>query len=427
MTSCDVLVVGAGPAGMAAAAAAAENGCRVLMADENAAPGGQIWRGEASCRVEPRSHARPYARLMRKLSAAGVQVLAGTHVVDQPAPGVLRVETETGCSDIRYQQLILATGAREHFLPFPGWTLPGVLGAGGLQALVKAGLPIAGKRVVLAGTGPLLLAVAANLARHSAQIAGVFEQAQIAPLLSFAARLRRHPAKLIEGVRYRAAILGVPYRTDAWAQRAEGEPWLSRVTVRVGRSTREIACDYLGCGFHLAPNIELPRLLGCAIERGFVRVDAAQTSSLPHVYCAGELTGIGGLEKALVEGEIAGLAAAGRPAAHLYKRRDRHVLFAQQLDTAFALRAELRDLATPETIVCRCEDVRRSTLENIRGWREAKLHTRCGMGPCQGRICGPATSFLFGWSNESVRPPLTPARMETLAGPLEHATAKTQP
>jgi NADPH-dependent 2,4-dienoyl-CoA reductase/sulfur reductase-like enzyme len=412
MSAREVLVIGAGPAGMAAAAAAAEAGCHVHVIDDNASAGGQIWRGYASIR---KGGAPRFASLMRQLTAARVEVLAGTRVVAHPARHVLRVESDAGSRDLNFDKLILATGARERFLPFPGWTLPGVLGAGGLQALVKAGLPIAGKRVVLAGSGPLLLAVAANLAGQGAQIMGVFEQAPMARLAAFAAGLVSHPGKIVEGIRYRTATRQAAYRTSAWVTRASGPEYLKSVTVSIGGKPREIACDYLGCGFHLVPNLELPRLLGCDVEGGFVRIDAAQESSVPGVYCVGELTGVGGLEKALLEGEIAGLAVAGRSAKHLYLQRDRQLQFAQRLEVAFALRDELRGLASEDTIVCRCEDVRRGALEKMRDGRESRLHTRCGMGPCQGRVCGSATSFLFGWDAESIRPPITPARIDTIA------------
>jgi NADPH-dependent 2,4-dienoyl-CoA reductase/sulfur reductase-like enzyme len=289
------------------------------------------------------------------------------------------------------------------------------MGAGGLQAMVKAGLPIANKRVVLAGSGPLLLAVAANLARHGATVIGIFEQAPLSRLLRFAAGLCAHPAKLLEGARYRLQTLSAAYRTSSWVTHAHGEDRLQSVTVRSGNATRQIPCDFLGCGFHLVPNLELPRLLGCAIHGGYVRVDALQQSSIERVYCAGELTGIGGLDKALVEGEIAGLAAAGRSTAHLARSRDRTLRFARNLDAAFAPRAELRSLPEAHTIVCRCEDVRYSALESLRNAREARLHTRCGMGPCQGRICASATAFLFGWEDASIRPPILAAAMRTLA------------
>ena len=104
---------------------------------------------------------------------------------------------------------------------------------------------------------------------------------------------------------------------------------------------------------------------------------------------------------------------------HLFRRRDRQLRFARQLDRAFALRTELKYLAAPDTFVCRCEDVRRRDLDSMQSWREAKLHTRCGMGPCQGRICGPATEFLFGWNSEHARPPVFPARVSTIGCPVE--------
>jgi hypothetical protein len=151
----------------------------------------------------------------------------------------------------------------------------------------------------------------------------------------------------------------------------------------------------------------------------YARVDASQQSSVKNVYCVGELTGIGGLDKALCEGEIAGLSCAEKSAAHLFSRRDRLARFARQLDEAFALRPELTTLASADTLICRCEDVPRGALEPCRNWREAKLYTRCGMGPCQGRVCGPATEALFGWKHDSVRPPLVPSRVDTIAaGPI---------
>ena len=196
---------------------------------------------------------------------------------------------------------------------------------------------------------------------------------------------------------------------------ARGDRSLQSVTVSVNGALRAIECDYFGCGFHLVPNRELPRLLQCQIRSGYVEVNDTKETSVRGVFCAGEPTGIGGLEKALCEGEIAGLVCAGQSGAHPFKRRDRQLRFARQLDRAFALRPELKELVAPDTFVCRCEDVRRRALDSMLSWREAKLHTRCGMGPCQGRICGPATEFLFGWNSEHARPPVYPARVSTIA------------
>lgn len=415
MDSLDLVIVGAGPSGMAAAVTASESGRRVTVVDDNPAAGGQIWRGFGQHGAGSYPGAKALADLSRRFRNANVELRCGTRVIGRPAVNVLRVENDSGVLDLTYKDLILATGARERFLPFPGWTLPGVMGAGGLQALVKSGLEIGGKRVVVAGSGPLLPAVAAGLAKHGARIEGIFEQSSLARLTRFSLALAAHPGKIVEGARYRSATLGAPYRTSSWIVRADGDDRLRSVAVNLSGVLREIACDYLACGFHLVPNLELPRLLGCAIDGGYVRVDALQQSSVEQVSCVGELTGIGGLEKALCEGEIAGLACAERPVAHLFGRRARLARLARHLDAAFAPRSELARLATADTLICRCEDVPRGTLEPCRSWREAKLHTRCGMGPCQGRVCGPATEMLFGWKHESVRPPLAPARVESIA------------
>jgi hypothetical protein len=144
-------------------------------------------------------------------------------------------------------------------------------------------------------------------------------------------------------------------------------------------------------------------------------------SSVPHVACVGELTGIGGVDKALLEGQIAGWSAAGRDAESLALEPRLQVLrrFALRLDRTFALRPELRALAAPETIVCRCEDISHDMLKKSGSWREAKLHTRCGMGACQGRVCGPAAEFLFGWECAGMRPPIFPARVSALAADID--------
>ncbi len=175
-------------------------------------------------------------------------------------------------------------------------------------------------------------------------------------------------------------------------------------------------CDMLACGFGLVPNVELPLALGCQLNNDFVRVNEWQASTVADVYCAGELTGIAGADAALIEGQIAGLAAGGREDAArlLTARRVSGRRFRAALTTAFALREEVARLAAPETVVCRCEDVKFDRLKTFGGWRDAKLQTRCGMGPCQGRVCGAATRVLFGWGMESVRPPVLPARVESL-------------
>jgi NADPH-dependent 2,4-dienoyl-CoA reductase/sulfur reductase-like enzyme len=408
----DILVVGAGPAGLAAAARAAQSGARVGVIDDNPTTGGQIWRGG----VRGAPNAQAHLWFGRVGAAPRVTVLSQARVVAPLGDGALLAETPDAAILARFKQLVLATGARERFLPFPGWTLPGVLGAGGLQALVKGGLPIAGKRVVVAGSGPLLLAVAGYLQGKGAQVLLIAEQARWARLALFALNLARSPGKIGQSVRLAWQLRGAPFQASCWIVQAHGGERIEAVTLSQNGRIWTERCDVLACGFGLVPNVELPASLGCAIADGAVQVDDWQRTSRERVYAAGEVTGIGGLELALIEGQIAGLAAAGLmdAARRLFARRAREQGFAAALERAFALRRELKSLAGPDTIVCRCEDVRYDDLERHTSWRAAKLYARCGMGPCQGRICGAATAFLFGWTQDSVRPPVTAARLESL-------------
>ena len=411
---------------MAAAACAAECGVPVGLVDDNPSLGGQIWRSQSSSRSEnDQQHSdqqNPDAsKWLQRMSASGATALCGLRVVHQPEAGVLLAESLSDLCELKYEKLVLATGARERFLPFPGWTLPNVMGAGGLQAMVKGGLPIRGKRVIVAGAGPLLLAVAAYLRKHGAEIQLICEQASWGSLAAFGLALFQWPEKIFQAIQLKRDLAGTPFAANTWVVAANGQRTLDSVDIlRAGR-VETIPCDYLACGFHLVPNVELPLLMGCAVDNGCVRVDDFQSTTVTSVFCAGEPTSVGGVELAIIEGQIAGLAAAGRAteARALFAKRRRARHFAHILDNAFRLRPELKSLPLPETLVCRCEDVPYSRLRQHTSWRSAKLHTRCGMGPCQGRVCGPATEFLFKWNPDSVRPPVFPARVATLAAVSE--------
>jgi NADPH-dependent 2,4-dienoyl-CoA reductase/sulfur reductase-like enzyme len=410
----DIIVIGAGPAGLAAAQAAASHGAQVAIIDDNPLAGGQIWRGGPDRQHDPRAQ-----QLWRELQASDrVQWLRQTRVLYSPEAGRLLVQTPTASDTLHYGQLILATGARERLLPFPGWTLPGVTGAGGLQALAKGGYPLQDKRVVIAGSGPLLLAVAATLRDKGAHIVAIVEQASTPALATFALGLAATPSKLAQALQLRRQLNGVPYLRDSYVLSAHGDAALQSVQVqRGGRTGAEtLECDYLACGYGLLPNLELAQALGCATTDGAVEVDEWQHSSVPGIYCAGEGTGIGGVDLALAEGRIAGLAASGHveQAQEAFSRRAHWKKFAARLARAFALRPELATLADDDTIVCRCEDVRHGELRTHTAWRGAKLQTRCGMGPCQGRICGGATEILYGWRPDAVRLPISPARVSSI-------------
>jgi D-hydroxyproline dehydrogenase subunit alpha len=408
----DVLVIGGGPAGIAAAVTASKSGSRVAVLDDNPSAGGQIWRGER--REASNSEAGEWLRRLRQPS---IQVISGARVF-HIENGALAAETDRGVLGVSYRDLILATGARELLLPFPGWTLSGVFGAGGLQALMKAGLAVEEKRIVVAGTGPLLLAAAAYAREHGAKVLAVCEQTSFAKLARFGMATARTPAKLPDALRFGWELRGVPYWTNCWPVATLGRERMEGVRVSRNGKIRELECDYLACGFHLVPNLELPLLAGCAIQAGFVTVDKFQRTSVPRVYCAGETTGIGGLEKSLVEGQIAGYAATANEAAARgrFAERARCARLAAEMKTAFKLRAELKSLAESGTFLCRCEDVPFGRVGQFDSWRAAKLQTRCGMGACQGRVCGSAAEFLFGWTVDSVRPPVFAVQCASLAG-----------
>ncbi len=416
---CEVAVVGAGPAGVAAACRSAEAGARTVVFDENPAPGGQIHRHLPG--KPPPEGARVW---LERLASTGTVVRTGVSVVDAtPGVGGFRLFAEDGEGNVvtvRARSVVLATGARELFLPFPGWTLPGVMGAGGAQAMAKMGADFRGRVAVVAGSGPLLLPVAAYLEGAGAEVALVAEQAGLGALGRFAAGLALQPRKLLEAARYRGGFFPAPYRSGTWVAEAHGRERVEAVTVTDGANRYTLDCDLAAVGYGLVPNTELARLLGCELRKGAVAVDASQQTSVRGLFAAGEPCGVAGLETAIAEGEIAGLSAADRfdaasaAARRLAGTRARGRRLGVAMERTFRPRAELAAAVRADTIVCRCEDVRLASIAAADSAREAKLATRAGMGPCQGRVCGPALEFLFGWDSDTVRPPVKPARLGSL-------------
>jgi NADPH-dependent 2,4-dienoyl-CoA reductase/sulfur reductase-like enzyme len=414
---CDLLIIGAGPAGMAAALAAAPSGMRIVVVDDNPVPGGQIWRDGPGVQLPPlaRQHRMALAR------HTNIEILSGTRVVglgDRASAGdaaALILENATRGWTQHASRLILCTGARELLLPFPGWTLPGVTGAGGLQALIKAGLDVRSQRIVVAGTGPLLLAAASTARKAGAQVLRVAEMTSWGALATFAAQLIRWPAKALQA----PTLLHPGLRTNAHVLEALGSTQVEAVRLQRGNTVEQLECERIACGFGLVPNTHLGQMLGCILgERSGLQVDALLQTTVPGIYAAGECTGFGGSERALLQGAMAGHAAAGdsEAAQALQNQLARWNAFADALHRHFPLRTEtLAALPRPDTFVCRCEDVAHGALQQRSSWIDAKLHTRCGMGACQGRICGSAAQVLYGWTPQPARHLLSPARIATLA------------
>lgn len=414
----EVLIIGAGPAGLSAALAAAKDGAKVVLLDDNPLPGGQIWRDGVQAKIPAQ------ARHLRDAVEAhdNIQRYAATRVVARSGSNALLVEDPERGRIIAYSKLILCTGARELLLPFPGWTLPGVTGAGGLQALIKGGLPVADERIVIAGSGPLLLASADTAKHNGAQVLRIAEQASLGAVATFAMQLPRWPHKLLQSF----SLFDRGYRSDTRIVAALGQDRLEGVRLQRGGKVEELQCERLACGFGLIPNVQLGQALGCTLSNSAIKVDAWQATDVAGIYAAGECTGFGGSELALVEGSIAGHVAAGNreAAQRLWAVRKRWQRFADALNRQFALDPSLKRLPEPDTLLCRCEDVPYAAVAIHANWREAKLATRCGMGACQGRICAGATQYLFDWQPAAPRPPFVPARIDTLVQ-LESASQST--
>ncbi|QOC21968.1 FAD-dependent oxidoreductase [Wenzhouxiangella sp. AB-CW3] len=423
----DVLVVGAGPAGLAAARAASRHGKRVGLMDARADAGGQVWRTDVKQGMPP-----PARRMMAALTRHGVTWLGQSEIL-MGQPDELLAETAKGTVRVPCRRLVLATGARELLLPFPGWTLPGVMGAGGAQALAKQGWPVRDRSVVVSGSGPLLLATAATLRRHGARVLAIHEQTAPRNLWRFAAHLPRWPQRLLQAMALRTRLAGVSYRAGSVVTCAHGDQRLQAVTVEDHHGRRQrIDCDLLATGYGLVPNVELAAMLGCQLTREAgqpcVLVDDGQHTSIGHVLAAGEVCGIGGRDCALIEGAIAGHMAAGHaaPAQALARQRRRARAFAGLLHDCFRLDERVAALAGDHTLVCRCEDVPLHALRDCTDARDARLAARCGMGACQGRICGAALRVLRpfpGYARPLARPrpPLVPATIDSLTSLSTHS------
>jgi thioredoxin reductase len=461
----DLAVIGAGPAGLAGAVTAAELGLRVALLDASAETGGQFYRhpspGLGATRPEALHHDwRTYARLSRRLSDSAVERLAGHHVwtvAREPELFVVHAVTDDDRPvSVRARTVLLATGAYERQLPFPGWTLPGVVGAGGAQAMLKAGLVLPGRRIVVAGSGPLLLAVAASLAAAGARVPALVEAGNYLAYARRPAVLASSPGKLAESVTYGAALLRhrVPVRIRSAVTEVHGAERVEGVTVsRLDRdwrpvrgSGRRIDCDALAVGHGLVPQIDLATSLGCTTRRvpdgtDALVLDALQETSVPGLWSAGETGGVGGVQLAVLEGEIAGAAAAARVTGRsvsearlrrLRRSRARMRAFAELMAAVHAPRAGWTGWLDDATDVCRCEEVtagrvREAVAEHGAGdARTVKLLTRAGMGWCQGRVCGTAVACLATGSglppSPERRPLPVPVPLATLAALPERPT-----
>jgi NADPH-dependent 2,4-dienoyl-CoA reductase/sulfur reductase-like enzyme len=468
----DLAVVGAGPAGLEAALIAAEAAATVTLIDGYPRPGGQYFKQLPTSFTGNAAglHQSEGAALLQRLDAANIQLLTDTVVwgafpaPDHPGGWLLTLYGPAAPPRLQARALILATGTYDRPVPLPGWTLPGVMTAGAAQTLLKHQRILAGRRILLSGSGPPQLAVAAQLVDAGAEVVAVLEVASV----SIGQGIQSLPAlwgqwtRLREGWTYWRTLrrAGVSLRTGWSVIEIRGKDAVEEAVIArldgnwrpVPGSEQTVRVDTLLLGYGFTPATQLSRLLGCDHDfrpawGGWVprRDDNLQTTC-PGVYAVGDGAGVGGAALARIEGRIAGLAAArqvGRlngPAAEAALARLQPALacerrFAAMLSGLFRPAPGLYQLASDETIICRCEEVRLAEIRaavqsGARTVNEVKGLTRCGMGNCQGRICGElvaraiaAEAGLPGSDSErieaagvfTVRPPVHPLPLAVLA------------
>ena len=470
----EAAVVGAGPAGLEAALAAAEAGLRVTLVDSAAQIGGQFFKRPPHVSLAAKPEAR--SLFARFKTASTLQLLTQTLVwgaFPEEDGWLLALHGPNAPYRLHAQWLILAPGAYDRPIAFPGWTLPGVMTAGAVQTLLKSQGVLPGQRFLLAGSGPLQWLVAAQLAKAGAEVAAVLEAVPPSRLL----KLQQAPAlwgqwqRLKEGWSAWRTLrqAHIPLRFGWAMTRARGQQQVEAVDIApldetwrpLSDDTETIAADTLVLGYGFLPSNHLTRLLGC--EHDFVarrggwipRRDHWMRTSLPGVFAVGDGAGVGGAALARIEGRMAGLRAAhdaGRLSASalaeathpLRARLRREQRFAALLGELFTPGPGLYALADDETLICRCEEVRLHDIRHAQAagassLNEIKGMTRLGMGNCQGRICNQllTRALVAGVPTQeqeqrlhelgmlSVRPPIFPMSLSDLAAADEDAVANT--
>jgi thioredoxin reductase len=460
--ACDLLIIGAGPAGLAAAEAA--TGLSVIIIDERRKPGGQYFKqpgkGFAITPAALDAQFREGAALIADVAASPAQLMAGRIAWSARRDGqhiVVETSGPEGPARISAARLIIATGATEKPWPMPGWTLPGVMTTGAAQTLLRSGAVSPGKRVLVAGNGPLNIQLANELLNAGVTVAAVVEQAPRPGLAraTSALAMARHGAGLaVQGVRQLARLrhAGVPLLFGHVVCRAEGEGQVERAFVAATRPDgtlgpeRGFDIDALCIGAGFQPQAELARALGCRLAwtdgaMAVVREDDGRTS-LGNVFVAGDGGGLGGARAALAQGTLAGLAVVADVKGGLstvqlaQSQAQRRALatargFQAGLWQLFAPAYPTPTVHTPETLLCRCEGVRFGDVDALlaAGMHDPgsiKRATRLGMGRCQGRYCGPLLAARLAGERAAVegdlfapRPPFKPLSIAELAAGAE--------
>lgn len=449
----ELLVVGAGPGGLSAAIAARRAGAEVVVLDERSQPGGQYFKQpdvEGDTIARPDAQHREGAALIETARSLGVAIRSGMTVWGAFAPLEFAATEAGGAVRYRPKAAIVATGAYERGWPVPGWTLPGVMTTGAAQTLWRTARRAPGKRVLIAGNGPLNLQLAAELIEAGSEVVAVVEAARrpgLGEIGTALAMFAASPALVLGGMNYHLKRMTAGSRMiyGEVVRRVEKSGDGLVVTAGApdgGGAQRTFEIDALCLGHGFEPANELLRGLGChhdfdpARRQLVTRRDASGRTTVDGLYALGDCTGLGGARAALAEGTIVGAEAArrlGRPATDVSTARadlDRHRRFQASLWRLYAFDGYHASLADRETVICRCEEVsfgqvEDALAEDLTMIGAVKRQTRIGMGRCQGRYCGPVLDTLMGarlgyvrdeFSGFAPRVPIRPVRIEDLAG-----------
>jgi len=418
----NVVVVGGGPAGLSAALAAAAAGAPVLLIDSNSRLGGQYWRNSSDNfddQYEQHFDLETGLLLINAVKARKeIEVWSEAQIwsaTNNEGKFTLRIIYQGKEKIVNTANIILCTGAYDRTLPFPGWDIPGVMTPGGVQSLLKGHDVLAGKRVVVAGTGPFLLPVAAGVIKAGGEVVSLLEANKSRRWLTSFNVILENLGKLKEAFYYIKTIsegkVRAKFGYGVITAHAGSNGELESVDIaKIDRNfnvkkLKNIKCDVAAIGWGFTADTSLAGSLGCKQvvakdESVIVWVDNDQQTSISGIFAAGEITGIGGSELSIAEGVIAGIAAAKFVGCKVEvlkahrKRRAKRQRFANALIKAYPVKSGWQSWLNDQTTVCRCEEVSLGDLKysveelGATDSRTAKLFTRCGMGLCQGRICG---------------------------------------
>ncbi|MGK0149629.1 FAD-dependent oxidoreductase [Pseudomonas putida] len=445
---CDVLVIGAGPAGMEAAIAASCAGAKVIVAERAPWEGGQIFRHNGIKRNAASARPQAGAQVKRRFHASGLDIRFNATVVAASKDRVISLAGASGLQRVQAKAVIVACGASERVIPFPGWTAPGVIGLAALTNMMKGDDAVPAGQIVLSGVGPLLYSAAYKAHSLGARISAIVDPLPTSAWLRALPNMVVRPWLLATGVYWRFALFraGVPIITDAHITEVAARGAVNEVLVHQGQGqrTHRFNADAVCVGHGLRPNTEITRLIGAEHEflgeRGGLvpKLDAHSQTTVAGYFVAGDCSGVSGAEAALRHGSEVGRWVAGTlgmkarttPLRLWFEQMRMRIArrFGAQMARLAAPRLDLYEEIASDTVICRCEEVTRGEYDTdiqMCNPNTTKMRTRCGMGPCQGRYCSDTAAFLLARHRQvpigeverwTPRLPILPTSIDDLIG-----------